>query len=314
MAPNLKYLDVAERVLAKHRRPLRSRDLISLGIEDGFVESWDSNTPQKSMQARLSMDILRKGPNSRFLRTERGKFYLRNLLGAPLSLNDDLLFSTEDKAHFARPFTTLRRLYPSPLEHVLTIPLEVSKTILNFQGIRRLGPRTVRKLINQHTILYIPRIEAEARNDRKQILTYILVTYRNKVLSFRRGAYNNTAAFLRGSRCIGFGGHGYFDTVIAYGLFHCLSSTAEIIELHEILAAATKDGGHHVVCAFNSRNQDLAGHSDFKPCLASHAFYESQYEQWHIEEISDEDLFETHPHNGIPHVHSLTRMIARKTG
>src|ERR1700732_3479028 len=115
MARNLRYLDVAERVLARHRRPLRSRDLVNLGIEDGFVESWDSNTPQKSMQARLSIDILKKGEQSRFIRTKRGRFYLRNLLGIPLSKSEDLLSSTEETPSYARPFTTRRRAYPSPM-------------------------------------------------------------------------------------------------------------------------------------------------------------------------------------------------------
>src|ERR1700733_7573676 len=101
MAHDLRYLDVAERVLSKHRRPLRSRDLISLAIEDGLVESWDSNTPQKSMQARLSLDILNRGVKSRFIRTERGRFYLRELLTAPLSKHKDLFSTTEESPNYA---------------------------------------------------------------------------------------------------------------------------------------------------------------------------------------------------------------------
>ena len=138
MARGLRYLDVAERVLSKHRRPLRSRDLINLAIEDGFVESWDSNTPQKSMQARLSIDILNKGVESRFLRTQRGRFYLRDLLTAPLSQFEDLFFTTEETANYARAFTTRRRTYPTPLENVLTIPRKHYQNFLDFQGLRLL--------------------------------------------------------------------------------------------------------------------------------------------------------------------------------
>ena len=110
MTHDLRYLDVAERVLAKHRRPLRARDIINLAIEDGFVESWDSHTPQKSMQARLSIDILQRGADSRFIRTERGRFYLRDLLDAPLSKLEDLFSTTEETQNYARPFTTVRRV------------------------------------------------------------------------------------------------------------------------------------------------------------------------------------------------------------
>ena len=207
MAHGLKYLDVAERVLSKHRRPLRSRDLVSLAIEDGFVESWDSHTPQKSMQARLSMDILNKGPDSRFIRTRRGRFYLRDLLDAPLSKSHDLFSTTEETPNYARPFTTRRRTYPTPLENVLTIPRRHYQQFLNFQGLQLIGSEQVRKLFNPRSISYVPRIRAETLDDWKQVLTYVVVTNRTKVLSFRRGSYSNIAAFLRGSRCIGFGGH-----------------------------------------------------------------------------------------------------------
>jgi hypothetical protein len=33
-----------------------------------------------------------------------------------------------------------------------------------------------------------------------------------------------------------------------------------------------------------------------------------------MEQASDEDLQEIHPHNGVEHLHSLTRIIARKLG
>jgi predicted NUDIX family phosphoesterase len=207
MAHGLKYLDVAERVLSRHRRPLRSRDLVSLAIEDGFVESWDSHTPQKSMQARLSIDILNKGPDSRFIRTERGRFYLRDLLDAPLSKSQDLFSTTEETPNYARPFTTSRRTYPTPLENVLTIPRRHYQQFLNFQSLQLIGPEQVHKLFNPRSISYVPRIRAETLDDWKQVLTYVVVTTRAKVLSFRRGSYSNIAAFLRGSRCIGFGGH-----------------------------------------------------------------------------------------------------------
>jgi predicted NUDIX family phosphoesterase len=207
MANDLKYLDVAERVLAKHGRPLRSRDLVSLGIEDGFVESWDSKTPQKSMQARLSIDILRKGEESRFIRTKRGRFYLRGLLSAPLSRHHDLFSITEESPNYAQPFTTNRRIYPTPLENVLTVSQGHYRKFLDFQGLHYLAPKRLYQLINPNSTSYVSRIYAETIDDRKQVLTYIIVTHRKKVLSFRRGSYSNIAAFLRGSRCIGFGGH-----------------------------------------------------------------------------------------------------------
>jgi 2-polyprenyl-3-methyl-5-hydroxy-6-metoxy-1,4-benzoquinol methylase len=104
-----------------------------------------------------------------------------------------------------------------------------------------------------------------------------------------------------------------FDIVIAYGLLHCLLNRCDIKSLVSCLQNATKCGGHHVICTFNSRRQDLGdAHRGFEPCLLSHDDYLAFYAGWSMEHASDKDLQESHPHNGIVHVHSLTRIIARK--
>jgi len=103
-----------------------------------------------------------------------------------------------------------------------------------------------------------------------------------------------------------------FDIVIAYGLFHCLSSSREIEDLYSALAGMTKKGGYHVVCSFNDRDQDLSAHPGFEPCLMPHQFYLRLYQDWTIEAESDQTIFESHPHNRIPHHHSLSRIVARK--
>jgi tellurite methyltransferase len=106
-----------------------------------------------------------------------------------------------------------------------------------------------------------------------------------------------------------------FDVVIAYGLYHCLESSAEIAELHSRLNRATRPGGYHAVCCFNSRNQELdAAHPGFHPCLVEHGFYCGLYDRWELLMQSDADLTETHPDNNIQHTHSMTRILARKGG
>ncbi len=103
-----------------------------------------------------------------------------------------------------------------------------------------------------------------------------------------------------------------YDLTVSYGLFHCLSNSTEIVEVVQSLKQATKRGGVHLTCSFNSRSQDLGAHGDFKPCLVSHSFYVQLYHDWEIIENTDSDLSETHPHNGIRHTHSMTRIVARK--
>lgn len=66
---------------------------------------------------------------------------------------------------------------------------------------------------------HVPRTFAEETDSFKQVITYVLITHGANVLSFRRGTFNRAAAFLRGSRCIGFGGHVAESdlTIFSYG-------------------------------------------------------------------------------------------------
>jgi hypothetical protein len=102
------------------------------------------------------------------------------------------------------------------------------------------------------------------------------------------------------------------DIVIAYGLLHCLESLEQVADVVMRLQRATRPGGFHVICAFNSRRQELDAHPGFCPVLLAHDAFLSMYSDWKVIFESDEDLHETHPHNNIPHTHSLTRLIAQK--
>lgn len=194
---DITYLWVAETVLRKHKRPLNARALVDYGLEDGlFPKSGLSRTPQKSMQARLSVDIL-NNTDSIFVRTARGKFFIRELISSP-----------ENNIDFKFTVYTAERRRPQPsTEMVLCITQDVYKKFINFQGIEFVGERNPLELLNGHDFVYIPRALAETDDRYKQVVTYTIIQYQSKILSFRRGAYNRTAAFLRGSFCIGFGGH-----------------------------------------------------------------------------------------------------------
>ena len=105
---------------------------------------------------------------------------------------------------------------------------------------------------------------------------------------------------------------GEFDVIIAYGLLHCLSSHEEVVFVTQLLQDLTVLGGWNIVCAFNQRRQDLIAHPGFDPCLLEHNELVALYREWCVEEAFDEDIWEEHPHNQIRHVHSLTRLLAKK--
>jgi len=197
------YLRVAEAVLTSALTPLKAREIVERGIERGlFGDHILSRTPEKSMQARLSMDIINRGEKSRFGRTERGRFTLRSKLhGSTQSV------AGETSEISAREYIAERRVLRTPKEEVLCVPESAYRDTLTFQGIDTDATPILGRLMNSLDLAYVSRSEAETQNDAKQFLTYVLVQCGQRLLFFRRSYLSRAAEFLRGSKCIGFGGH-----------------------------------------------------------------------------------------------------------
>ncbi len=105
----------------------------------------------------------------------------------------------------------------------------------------------------------------------------------------------------------------FFDVVVMYGLLHCLPSLSKIASIIDLALRKTRSGGYHIVATFNDGPHDLSAHPGLLPTLAPHAFYLHHYARQEITSDSNTLIYETHPHNGIPHFHSLTRLVVRKT-
>ncbi len=105
---------------------------------------------------------------------------------------------------------------------------------------------------------------------------------------------------------------GVFDVVLLYGLLHCLASAAEVSSVIQATLEKTRVGGHHFVVSFNNGPHDLTAHPGFSPTLLPHLFYVEQYVGHKLLVESNSILHEIHPNNGIPHFHSLTRLLIRK--
>jgi predicted NUDIX family phosphoesterase/dephospho-CoA kinase len=98
-------------------------------------------------------------------------------------------------------------LPPNPIENVLVFTTSVLDKSERFQGIKTSWRQIARRVLNSRVCSYLFRPAAEVDNDHKQVLTYIMVCRGSQVLAFKRGTYNWAEEFLRGSHCIGFGGH-----------------------------------------------------------------------------------------------------------
>lgn len=74
------YLTLAKRVLREARQPLSAREILSLAYQLQIVPaSLYGRTQHKTLQARLSEDILHERERSEFFRTAPGRFFLRAL-------------------------------------------------------------------------------------------------------------------------------------------------------------------------------------------------------------------------------------------
>jgi 2-polyprenyl-3-methyl-5-hydroxy-6-metoxy-1,4-benzoquinol methylase len=103
-----------------------------------------------------------------------------------------------------------------------------------------------------------------------------------------------------------------YDVVVNYGLIHCLHSEDGALRVLLNSKAAAKRGGAYILVAFNNGSHDLNAHPMLKPLLMGHAWFLEAFADWEIVSATDTVLYETHPHNGIPHHHSLTRLAARR--
>ena len=76
-----RYLEIAEKVLEGALRPLSAKNILKLAYEKNLVpKELYGQTQHKTLQARLSEDILLRRERSGFFRTAPGVFFLTKYL------------------------------------------------------------------------------------------------------------------------------------------------------------------------------------------------------------------------------------------
>lgn len=92
---------------------------------------------------------------------------------------------------------------------------------------------------------------------------------------------------------------------------HCLRDAETARNVLYETKKSLRHGGTYILVAFNDGPHDLSAHPGFRPLLLSHAWYLSEFNDWNVSYATDTILHETHPHNALPHFHSITRLIAQ---
>lgn len=183
-----RFLDAAEIVLRREKRPMRAREITDAAKELGLLSFSDGKTPFQTLKARICDDIRAKDTFSRFKRVDRGLFGLRMFGGAEVK---------------AAPF--IKTIKAS--EDVLVFPASLLETIGYFDGIKTNYKQYEKTLLNRENIKFLPRVTAETDKNFKQVLSYVMIKYQNSILRFTRGSYTSVRDYLKGRYCIGFGGH-----------------------------------------------------------------------------------------------------------
>lgn len=199
---------------------MSAKELVHLAEAEGLLsDKRFGKTPHQTMKSKLSQEIRKNGSRSLFVRTKPGRFYLRELLDEGTSIHtspqpqarssltlDELPFEDLQSPKVSKTYDAPALARKKPAELVLGFPGDWLDEVGRFQGVAKSWRRLYGKLL-QGPIRAMDRFEAESSENFKQLLTYILVTHHSSILEFRRGHFSRADTSLRGSRCIGFGGH-----------------------------------------------------------------------------------------------------------
>lgn len=180
------FIEIAEKILNEIKRPLKSEEIVQYALNEKLLET-KGLTPSFSMKARISTDIREKGFSSKFMRVGPNRFALRE-------------FGL--KEHISLPFK--KRI---PDETVTCLEQRKLSNLTDFFGFST-DAQLLKDLLINDNLSFLKRPSAENNDNYKQIISYVLlVNKNNEILTYKRGAYSNAADMLKGSTCLGFGGH-----------------------------------------------------------------------------------------------------------
>ncbi len=184
------YLRLAREILLRERRPLGPRAILEAAYKSGLVPSHlYGKTQHKTLQARVSEDIVERRDRSEFFRPEPGKFFLRDFL-ADESLPE----------RFRQPIATRRRTRELMRGPCLKIDFDFLKTIA--EPNKFVDSNAVLSLLDSEKVRYNdPRFRT---NKDVYLWSFVIVGRTYEILSYRIGRYrDNRECFLQ-KRSVGF--------------------------------------------------------------------------------------------------------------
>jgi len=213
----MKFLDAAYEVLKEENKPLSCLKIVEKAIEKKLIVS-SGKTPEKSMGARLSIEMRKKGSQSIFQRVGSNRSSLREW-GLP--------------EYVAQQFKK-----KIPKEIIVCIKRkDIDSLSKGFFGLSKDYQNVIEHISNPNNVCHIPRKEAEDSKEYMQLVSYITLSdHNNRYVSYLRGSYSNAhPTLLKGKRSIGFGGHVIDEDINLFGMMDGGIKQAAIREVSEEL-------------------------------------------------------------------------------
>lgn len=184
------YLDIAASILRSERRPLSPKAILAAAYKHGRVPTYlYGRTQHKTLQARISEDIVLQKERSAFFRTAPGRFFLREFLA-------DESISEEHR----RPVPTRRRFRELVRGPVLALERKALEHVAHSES--AIDPKTVFRLLKTDKFRYDdPRLK---NPDSVFFRSFVCVQRDSKMLSYRVGRYREDRDSFMSKRSIGF--------------------------------------------------------------------------------------------------------------
>lgn len=185
------YLAIAKTVLRSARRPLTPREIMNEAFRRGLMPSHlHGRTQHKTLQARLSEDILNLRDESIFFRTQPGRFFLREFIA-----DESLPISHRI------PIIARRRARELPKSNALAIASSAIDSPQN--GPIPNGIEKLESWLANSQYYYVLSVGNRAKAD-ILVWSYVVVVKDGKVLSYRQGRYREGRDPFSERRSIGF--------------------------------------------------------------------------------------------------------------
>ncbi|HZF96085.1 MAG TPA: winged helix-turn-helix domain-containing protein [Allosphingosinicella sp.] len=186
------YLDLAEQILRRVRRPMSTREIMDEAYLLHLVPPHlHGRTQHNTLGARLSEDILLLRENSRFYRAHPGRFLLREFL-------DDAAIPAEHR----NPIIAKRRERELPKSDILCLPMHLLSSLpKNAAG--GIGPTHMAATLDSSHVRYLTCHHAP-RDPYLPLTAFVVVMRGCLTLSYRVGRYREHRDTFQEKRTIGF--------------------------------------------------------------------------------------------------------------